>query len=201
LSRFLRICSQSSKKVQIWPKKFFFLKKSKKVSKNAEFHADFESVEKVLKKCTKKKLLAKTWRKNALFSLLLMFVKLVLLITFFWCIFSQLFQRIRNQREILRFLTHFRFKKKKIFLGHISTFFQLDAKRARNGSKNQKTYFLNVVVYFNIFLLSFLLLFGKKSVFAQNINRFGISIKFCVFWYLSWYKTNKKILKFLLTLF
>jgi len=30
-----------------------------------------------------------------------MFVKLVLLITFFWCIFSQLFQRIRNQREIL----------------------------------------------------------------------------------------------------
>jgi hypothetical protein len=36
-------------------------KKSKKiwVSKNAEFNADFESVEKVLKKCTIKKLLAK----------------------------------------------------------------------------------------------------------------------------------------------
>jgi len=34
------------------------------------------------------------------FLLFLMFVKLVLLITFFWCIFSQLFQRIRNQREI-----------------------------------------------------------------------------------------------------
>ncbi len=60
LSRFLRICSQRSKKVLI-------LKKSKKVPKNAEFHADFESVEKVLKKCTKKKLLAKTWRINALF--------------------------------------------------------------------------------------------------------------------------------------
>jgi len=45
----------------------------------------------------------------------------------------------------------------------------------------KNTVFLNVVVYFNIFLLSFLLLFGKKSVFAQNINRFGISIKFCVF--------------------
>ncbi len=28
--------------------------KSKKVSKNAEFHADFKSVEKVFKKCTKK---------------------------------------------------------------------------------------------------------------------------------------------------
>jgi hypothetical protein len=31
-----------------------------RVSKNAEFHADFESIEKVLNKCTKKKLLAKT---------------------------------------------------------------------------------------------------------------------------------------------
>ncbi len=43
---------------------------------------DFESVEKVLNKCTQKKLLAKTWRKYALFSLLIMFVKLVLLVTF-----------------------------------------------------------------------------------------------------------------------
>ncbi len=33
-----------------------FFEKSIKVSKNAEFHADFESVEKVGKKCTKKKL-------------------------------------------------------------------------------------------------------------------------------------------------
>jgi hypothetical protein len=38
--------------------KLFF--KSKKVSKNAEFHADLQSFEKVLKKCTKKKLVAKT---------------------------------------------------------------------------------------------------------------------------------------------
>ncbi len=53
-SRFLHIGSQSSKKVLIWPLKNFFGKKLKKVSKNAEFHADFESVEKVLKKCTEK---------------------------------------------------------------------------------------------------------------------------------------------------
>jgi hypothetical protein len=55
LSRFLRVWLQSLKKVLILPKIFFF-KKSKKVSKNAEFHADFESVEKVVKKCTTKKL-------------------------------------------------------------------------------------------------------------------------------------------------
>jgi hypothetical protein len=40
-------------------KKNFLLKNSKWASKNAEFHADFESVKKVLKKCTIKKLLAK----------------------------------------------------------------------------------------------------------------------------------------------
>ncbi len=36
--------------------KIFFCEKIKKVSKSAEFHADFESVEKVVKKCTQKKL-------------------------------------------------------------------------------------------------------------------------------------------------
>jgi hypothetical protein len=40
-------------------KKKFLLKNSIWVSKNAEFHADFESVEKVLKNAPKKKLLAK----------------------------------------------------------------------------------------------------------------------------------------------
>jgi hypothetical protein len=53
LSRFLRVWLQSLKKVLIWQKKKI-LKKSRKVSKNAEFYADFESVEKVVKKCTQK---------------------------------------------------------------------------------------------------------------------------------------------------
>jgi hypothetical protein len=35
---------------------------------------------------------------------------------FFWVHFSQLFQRIRNQREILRFLTPFSIFQKNIFL-------------------------------------------------------------------------------------
>ncbi len=51
-SCFLRVWLQSLKKVLIWPKNFFFI--SKKGAKNAEFHADFESIEKVVKKCTKK---------------------------------------------------------------------------------------------------------------------------------------------------
>ena len=66
----------------------------------------------------KKKLLAKTCWKNALFSLLLMFVKIVLLITFFGAFFNNFF----NGFEISNF----------------------EAKRAKNGSKNQKMYFVNV---------------------------------------------------------
>jgi hypothetical protein len=54
LSHFLRVWLEILKKGLIWPKQKNFLKKSKKVSKNAEFHADFESAEKVVKKCTKK---------------------------------------------------------------------------------------------------------------------------------------------------
>ncbi len=34
--------------------KIFFCNKSEKISENAEFHADFVSVEKVVKKCTQK---------------------------------------------------------------------------------------------------------------------------------------------------
>jgi hypothetical protein len=55
--------------------------------KNAEFHADFESVEKVVEKTHQKRLLAKMCRKYALFSLLLVFVNLVLFITFFGAFF------------------------------------------------------------------------------------------------------------------
>ncbi len=115
LSRFLRIWLQRLKKILKWSKKIFFLKKSKKVSKNAEFHADFESVENVVTKCTKKKLQAKqvwrTWVKTKKVHFSVSF----LLITFFVCIFSKLFQRIRNQHEILRFLTPFWFFQKKFF--------------------------------------------------------------------------------------
>jgi hypothetical protein len=50
------------------------------VSINAEFHADFESIEKVLKNAPKNSYK----QKYSLFSLLLMFVKLVLLIILFW---------------------------------------------------------------------------------------------------------------------
>ncbi len=59
LSRFLRICNQSVQQVLIRAKQCFLLKNSIWVSKNTEFHADFESVENFLKKCTQKSYLQK----------------------------------------------------------------------------------------------------------------------------------------------
>jgi hypothetical protein len=124
-SRFLRVWLQSLKKVLIWPKKYCFLKKSKKVSKNAESHADFESVEKVVKKCTKKSLSKKSLT-NMSKSEKVHISFTFLLITFFCSIFSKLFQRIRNQREILRFLIPIlNFWRKKNFVALISTFLKL----------------------------------------------------------------------------
>jgi hypothetical protein len=52
--RFDCVWLQSSKTEIIWPKKKKFLKKSKNIFKNAELHADFKSLEKVLKNAPKK---------------------------------------------------------------------------------------------------------------------------------------------------
>ncbi len=51
---FCAFCFKVCKKCYYDPKQIFCEKKSKKISKNAEFHADFESVEKVVKNAPKK---------------------------------------------------------------------------------------------------------------------------------------------------
>ncbi len=95
--------------------KIFFVKKSKQVSKNAEFHADFKSVKKVLKKCTKK-VISKNVTEKCTFFTFTHVRQTCFAYTYFLCILLQLFQRIRNQREILRILTPFLIFSKKNFL-------------------------------------------------------------------------------------
>jgi hypothetical protein len=63
---------------------FFF--GSKKVSKNAEFHADFKSVEKVFKKCTKKAK-SKTILMNMSKSRKSAYFHHIFANNVFWCIF------------------------------------------------------------------------------------------------------------------
>jgi hypothetical protein len=65
-------------------KKKIFWKKSKKVSKNAEFCADFESVEKVVKKCAKKEVISKTSLTNMSKSEKSAFFRHVFANNFFW---------------------------------------------------------------------------------------------------------------------
>ena len=127
----------------------FFLQKTKKVSKNAEFHADFESVKKVVKKC-KKRVKSKTSLTNMSKSEKVHFSVTFLLITYFWKNFSTLFQRIRNQRKILRFLTPFSIFSKKNFLKVILVLFSnFDCKCAGNGSKKRKIFFYECILEFN----------------------------------------------------
>jgi hypothetical protein len=58
---------------------------------------------------------------------------------FFGCILSKLFQRIRNQRKILRFLIPV-LNLINFFGALISTFLNFDCTCAGNGSKNRKIF-------------------------------------------------------------
>jgi hypothetical protein len=74
----------------------------KYISKNTEFHADFESVVKLLKNAPKK-VISKTCLKNMRKSKNSAYFRHVFANTFFMHFFK-LFKQIQNQREILRFL-------------------------------------------------------------------------------------------------
>ncbi len=106
MSRFLRIgILKSFKKVLIWPKNFLFTKFKYGYHNNAEFCADFETVEKNAKTLLTKKLQAKTGCKIGDFPCsLLLISKSFWQITFSGCTFFQFFPQIWNQREILRIL-------------------------------------------------------------------------------------------------
>jgi hypothetical protein len=107
------------KKYKYDPKKNFFEKIQKGI-KNAEFHADFKSVEKVLKN-SPKKVTSKTSLTNMCKSGKSAYFCHVFADNFVLVHFLKLFQRIWNQRENLRFLIPF-LKKKNWY--HICTFYQ-----------------------------------------------------------------------------
>ncbi len=90
-----------------------------------------------------KKLLAKTWRKYALFSLLLMFIKILLLITFFGAFFTTFSTDSKSVWNSAFFDMCIDFLKKK-FVGHITTFWKLWGQTRKKRLKNQKTFLVNV---------------------------------------------------------
>ncbi len=98
----LRVWLESFQKVQIWQKNIS-LGKIQKDIKNAEFHADFDSIEIFFTKCTKK-VIIKTSLTYMSISDNSVYFHHMFANNFILCIFSKLFKRIQNQREILRFL-------------------------------------------------------------------------------------------------
>jgi hypothetical protein len=148
LSRFLRIWLQSLQKVLIWPQKFFFSKNSIWVSKNAEFHADFESVEKVVKKCTKKTLQAKqvwqTWVKVKKVHISVTF----LLITFFVYFFKTFSTDSKSAWNSAFVDTHLEFFDTKMVFALFSTFCTLWLQMRRKRLEKTENLFYECVSEF-----------------------------------------------------
>jgi hypothetical protein len=143
LSRFLRICNQIVQKVVIRAKKNFIKKfnmgiKKRRISR--WFWIRWKSFEKMYLK----KVISKNVTEIGTFFTFTHVCQTCFACNLL-CILLQLFQRIRNQREILRFLISFYIFFKQKFFGVILAFFaNFEAKCAKNGAKNQKTYFVNV---------------------------------------------------------
>ncbi len=141
LSRFLRFWLQSLKKVLIWPKKNFFWKKIKK-GVNAEFHADFKSVEKLVKNAPKK-VINKTSLTNMSKSEKSAFFRHVFANNFYLVNFFKTFSTdSKSAWNSAFFDTFFDFFKQKFFKGHICTFFKLWLQMRRKRLKKTENLFL-----------------------------------------------------------
>ncbi len=117
MSRFLRICSQSSKKVQIWPKKKFSEKIEKDVKKrriSRWFRIRWKSCEKIYQK--------KVISKNVTEKCTFFTFNHVRQTCFAYNFFHNFFNGFEISVKICVFWQLYRLKKKKKILGHISFF-------------------------------------------------------------------------------
>ncbi len=138
------------KKYQYDLKKKFF-EKIKKGVKKRRISRWFRIRWKICKKMHQKKVISKTSLTNMSKSEKTVHISVTFtLITFFWLIFLKLFQRIRNQRKIQRFLIPiWNFWKIFFFLLFLALFVNFDCKCAGNGSKKRKIFFYECVLEFN----------------------------------------------------
>ncbi len=96
-----------------------------------------------------KKVVSENVTEKCTFFTLLMFVKLVLLITFFCVNFFTTFSTdSKSAWNYAFFDTFFDFFKEKIFLGHISNFFKLWSQTRKKRLKKLKNVFSKCILYF-----------------------------------------------------
>ncbi len=131
LEPFLRVWLQSFQKVLIWPKKKILIKK--------KFHADLNPLKKLLKMHQKQ--VFTNMSKSEKVHIFLTF----LLITFFVCIFSKLFQQgIQNHIPIYPYWI----SEQNFFFLLLALFINFDCKCAGNSSKKRKVFFYECVLEF-----------------------------------------------------
>ena len=142
LSRFLRVVLQSLKKVLIWPKNFFFSQYRKRCQNTQNFTLISNPLKKLLKNAPKK-VISKTSLTNMSKSEKSAFFRHVFANNFFLVNFFKTFSTDSKSAWNSGFFhTFFDFFKKKIFLGHICTFFELWLQMRRKRLKKTENLFL-----------------------------------------------------------
>ncbi len=145
LNRFLRICNQSVQKVLIRVKKIFVLKKFNMGIKKRSISRWFRIRWKSFEKMHPKKVISKNVTGICTSFTFTHVRQIVLLVTFFFVNFFKTFSTdSKSAWNSAFFDTHIEFFNKKIFWVILALFANFEAKCAKNGSKNKKTYFVNV---------------------------------------------------------
>ncbi len=166
MSRFLRICSQSSKKVLIWPKKKFFWQNRKRCQKrriSRWFRIRWKSFEKMYQK----KVISKNVTERCTFFMFTPVRQTCFAYNFFVVHFFTTFSTDSKSAWNSAFLdTFFDFLKKKI-LGNISTFFKLWSQTRKKRLNKSKNVFCKCVLDFNFAPIkgSVFFIFKKKVKF------------------------------------
>ncbi len=141
---------QSLKKVLIWPKNFFFDKKSQKGSKKRRISRWFRIRCKSCRKIHTKKVISKTSLTNISKSEKSAFFHHIFANNFFLVhVFKTFSMDSKSVWNSVFFWHLFRFFSEKFFLGHISTFFQLWLQKRRKRLKKQKIFFYKCILEFN----------------------------------------------------
>ncbi len=146
MSRFLHICNQSAQKVLIRATTTKFIKKFKMGIKKRRISRWFWIRWKSFEKINPKKVISKNVTEICNFFTFTHVHQTCFACNFFWRLFFTTFSTdSKSAWNSAFFDIFFYFFEKKKFLGVILALFaNFEAKCAKNGWKNQKTYFVNV---------------------------------------------------------
>jgi hypothetical protein len=150
-------------------------------------HNGYKKRRKNIEKMHQKKLLAKMWRKYALFFTFTRIRQTCFACNFFWCIFYKFFNGFEISVKFCVFDIFFDFFQQNFFGGHISTFCKLWSEMRKKRLKKSKNVFCKCVLEFNFAPIkeSVFFIFEKKVKCVvppstyYSINKIGFLCSFC----------------------